>query len=138
MDSPIPMPVTLRYLQQWFNEPNMIYVPEQGGCVRTLRSSSPQEGEPTNGERPSALTDSPFLNPEMEWDEYTCPRKLHTYLLPPDGGFQYAIGTVFGPIAISDNLCPMCFVEWLNMTFPTRITGKGKPPGLEPDGEVGF
>ena len=76
MDSRIQMRATLLSSPQWYSELRMTYVPELGGCVRMPQSSLLREEELMSGEKPSALTDNPFLNPDVEWDEYTCPKKL--------------------------------------------------------------
>ena len=106
-------------------------------------SSSKKEEVMTNGKMllgsrmiDEALPMPPnfFIDPNADWDEYTCPRKLHTYKLPQGGGFRYVIGTAIGTVAETGDLCPVCFTEWLDGSFPTKITGKVKPPGFDNEG----
>lgn len=133
---------TLRSLEQSFAKLNETLLVVMRPPTIVLYDSSEKEEVMTSGKMrlgsqmvieggSQALPPNFFVDPNADWDEYTCPRKLHTYKLPPGGGFRYVIGTAIGTVAETGDLCPVCFTEWLDGSFPTKITGKSKPPGFE-------
>lgn len=58
-----------------------------------------------------------------EMVSYVCPRRHHSYQLPPGIEIRLILGAG-EKLWDTNNLCPQCFVEWLNEAFPTEEVQK--------------
>lgn len=51
---------------------------------------------------------------------YVCPARSHTYTLPEGWSIRLVLSGGWVREWATDNLCPMCFTEWLSGMFPTK------------------
>ena len=108
----------------WLVEPDWTSLVGVRASVPPPNGSLPQEEEPMSGSWPLTLPTAWEMpgDPDqyLGWDEYTCPRKLHNYKMQPGDLLSFKFGHIQ-----SKNFCPFCYVEWVNINFPTEMVKAG-------------
>ena len=113
-------PDMLRSFKQWCSEHGLTYEAATHASAKMQSGSSPPKVVLTSGSAFSGWKMPESPETYEGWDEYTCPRKFHTYKMAPGEGLRFAFGFV-----ATDNFRPFCFVEWMNGSFPTKMVKAG-------------